>query len=40
MSEDNEFDTLHEAMENSSDDQAVVDLGFGKGYELIHREDW
>jgi len=40
MSEDNEFNTLHEAMENSSDDQAVVDLGFGEGYELIHRDDW
>lgn len=40
MSEENQFNTLHGAMENSSDDQAVVDLGFGEGYKLIHRDDW
>lgn len=40
MSQKNKFDSFHEAAENSDDEHAVVDLGFGLGYKVIHQDDW
>lgn len=40
MQEDNKYPSLHEAIENSGDDEAVVDAGFGNGFKVIDEKDW
>lgn len=38
--EENKFNTIHKAIDNSDDEQAVIDLGFGRGFRIIDREEW
>ena len=40
MQDDDKYISLHRAIDNCSDNQAIVDLGIDRGYKLIDEEEW
>lgn len=40
MEEENKYISLHEAIENCGEDQAIVDLGVDRGFKIIDEDEW